>query len=269
MPGLLHDSNWSEMLEPLKGKLVGFIEQHGNVGDAMHREGAKQLLTRAGIEWYVEDFSQKNVRADELVHSGGGTLGKVWGVPANPGNGTRTIKWKKAYRVRRLCLESGKPLTFFPQSFSAKEVINCKALWVREPYSLNFHPDAKLAPDTGLAYEPENTELFDPHLEPGIFLKSKCVEGIVRHSRDLGDPIERVKTVEGYVALASRYKEIVTDRCHFAIAALIANKITGHHRRVVLLPNSYHKNLGLWEYSLKGFGCRFWNLAELYEHCGR
>ena len=51
-----------------------------------------------------------------------------------------------------------------------------------------------------------------------------------------------------WVALHRRARCIVTNRLHSAIASVVLGKQT------VLLPNSYHKNRSVWEYSLRERG---------------
>jgi exopolysaccharide biosynthesis predicted pyruvyltransferase EpsI len=56
--------------------------------------------------------------------------------------------------------------------------------------------------------------------------------------------------------MASRYRRIITDRLHFAIAGLHAG------REVTLLPNNSHKNRSMHETWLAGLGCHFAESVE-------
>ena len=109
---------FDEMMLPLQGKLVGYVRQQGNVGDALKEEGTSQLFERYGVKRYPEPLgfefgaqpgqdlkNWKAVRGDELVFSAGGTMGK---------------KDRLAFHQRERALETDKKLTIFPQSFSAK-----------------------------------------------------------------------------------------------------------------------------------------------------
>lgn len=58
-------------------------------------------------------------------------------------------------------------------------------------------------------------------------------------------------SVEAYLRLAAQYETVITNRLHFAIAGLLQS------RRVILLPNAYHKNRSVWDSSLRLFGCHF------------
>lgn len=278
MTQLLKDENWSEMIEPLIGKTVGFVAIPGNAGDTIHKVGAIQLMERAGVTWYYEDFSDPDTVAwpDVLVYPGGGVLGKVYDVPVPSKNinsvpNNVNLRIRPSFSMRLHCENSGKPFIVFPQSFVQKDNVTCDHLWVRENYSLNFSNLAKFAHDTSLAYEFPKDHIYklnEPKFDRIVSLKhDQDSENIIRSNLDMGDPTSGIKDDDhvSYIVKASEYKTIITDRCHFAIAGLIANQYSSYQREVVLLPNSYHKNLGIWECSLKQFGVKFWNRVEFME----
>jgi exopolysaccharide biosynthesis predicted pyruvyltransferase EpsI len=65
------------------------------------------------------------------------------------------------------------------------------------------------------------------------------------------DPATICRSPVEAMALAARYRRIITDRLHCAIAGLHAG------REVTLLPNNTHKNRSMHETWLAAFGCRF------------
>ena len=247
---LVDPTLFDPMFIPLQGKLVGYVRQPGNVGDKLKEAGTTQLFKRYGVERYEEPLQKgKRIKADVLVFSAGGTMGKTY---------------RRAYKMRQAALKTGKPFIIFPQSFCAKEPISCHKLFVRERYSLEFNDNAILAPDPALAYElPVDFKVPAPTRGLGISLKSDDDEGIMSHPKENGDPIKRCKTVLQYIHLAAQYNKLVTDRCHFAIAAMIAEKTSPAGREVCLVANSYHKNLGLWEAWLKDLGAKWLTRKEL------
>jgi hypothetical protein len=118
--------------------------------------------------------------------------------------------------------------------------------FVRDRDSLRLAPPgARLAPDLALAYQDEQ-QLPVTEESLGIFLRDD-LEGI--HDQAGRDPTRECQTATQYVALASRYGVIVTDRLHFATAALVAG------RQAILLPNRYHKNRSMYETWLRDLGC--------------
>ena len=119
---------------------------------------------------------------------------------------------------------------------------------MRERASLRYCEHGVLAPDLALGLDYEN------HVPPtrgrGIFLR-RDGESVVAKRWFSRDPVRICKTPTQYLGLAARYQQIVTDRLHFAICGLIVGRDT------TLLPNSYHKNRGMYETWLKPLGCRF------------
>jgi len=76
--------------------------------------------------------------------------------------------------------------------------------------------------------------------------------GLADHSSEsnykllIGD-MERVKDFATFTNLVARARRVYTDRLHVAILAGILGKT------VFLYPNSYHKNKGVYEFSLRDF----------------
>lgn len=264
---LLDRSLFKPLITPFKNKLVGVILPLGNIGDKLHQSGLIQLLDYYKVNYYIENFKDNSIKADELIFSGGGMLGKIWKTQDNYNTNEElpVLGFKQAYRLRQKAFNSGKPVTIFPQSFSGKEEIVCKTLYVREAASLEYHDEAILAPDTALAYTlPKNVFLEEPTIDKGIWLKyNTSDEGIIDHKDSLGDPIHYASSVIEYIQLAARYKNIYSDRCHFIIAALIANQNTKEKRNIHILANSYHKNRSLWETWLKDLGVKWITRKEL------
>jgi exopolysaccharide biosynthesis predicted pyruvyltransferase EpsI len=90
--------------------------------------------------------------------------------------------------------------------------------------------------------------------------------GYVRPLRNVGDSARSgARTASGaYLRLASRYEVIMTDRLHFAVAGILLD------RKVVLLPNSYHKNASMYETWLSDLGCGYArSLDEALQHRNR
>ncbi len=62
------------------------------------------------------------------------------------------------------------------------------------------------------------------------------------------DPVRCCRSFEEWFLLHARAKDIVTDRLHSSILGSILGK------RTTLMPNSYHKNRSVWEFSLESRG---------------
>jgi len=243
---LLPFKAFAHVFEPLRGKRIGFIPSRGNVGDRLIDAGTFQLFEFYGVRWQTADLDRLD-EVDELVFGGGGSMGGLY-----PKNAT----------LRERCLQAGKPLTILPQSFLDFEERPFKTVYVREHASQRFCPNGILAPDLGLAFDPGMT-IAKPSIRLGLFLRrdNECA-GAMRWIKC--DPIKLCRTPDQYVALAGNYEQIITDRLHFAISALIAKRDT------ILLPNSYHKNQSMHATWLAKLGCRWANsVSEALRLCGR
>ena len=163
-------------------------------------------------------------------------------------------------RMRRVVLADGRPVSVLPQSFITAEEFVYARVFVRERASLNLRPDASLAPDLALGLRiPWHWKLalgLDPRwprppaLGEGLWLRQDR-EAIFPRTKSLGDPARHCRTPFGYLRLAARHTHVITDRLHFAIAALLCG------RKATLLPNSYHKNRSMYDTWLRELGCEW------------
>jgi len=236
---LLPPGAFAHVFEPLQGKRIGFIRPKGNVGDALIEWATRQLFDEFGIDWKLQDPDAIAADVDELVFGGGGNMGSLY---------------RRNWDLRTKCLQLGRPLTILPQSYTTAEKRPFERIYVRERASLQLEPRGILAPDLalGLSY----TARQAPTHDTGVFLR-KDVEGAVRRGWFRRDPIQLCRTPQEYLELAARYRHVITDRLHFAISSLIVG------RRATLLPNSYHKNISMYETWLRGLGCEFAGSVEV------
>lgn len=228
---LLELEHFAPIFEPLSG-VVGVVDGLGNPGDWMIYQATRELLDAFDKRWITLNLHSPEP-VDVILLFGGGNMGDTY---------------NECVQMRRIARSLGKPTVLLPQSFKAVEKNFTKA-FIRESYSNLFCEDGILAPDLalGLDWTPTTKQ---PEEEQGTFLRTDR-EGIhtryQEHSR--GDPALFTFSVEEYLDAVTDFQHIVTDRLHFAIAALMQK------RHVTLLPNSYHKNRGVWETWLKDLGC--------------
>jgi len=185
----------------------------------------------------VYDFDRRG-SADVLVFGGGGSMG------------TRS---EPNYALRTQALASGLPVVILPQSFTDREDRRFARVFVRERASLDLRADGILAPDLMLGLE--WPEARSPVQDLGILMR-RDHERTGRRLQLSRDPATLCRTPAESLALAARYRRIITDRLHFAIAGLHAG------REVTLLPNNYHKNRSMHETWLAELGCRFAESVE-------
>lgn len=231
---LLEPQAFEHVFAPMAGLRVGFIRPNGNVGDALIELAMTQLLREFGVHWRVVDPSRPCPRSiDLLVFGGGGNMGTLY---------------PDSYAIRTKALALGPPLVILPQSFATTEPRPFERVYVRDRVSLDYCARGILAPDLalGLAWPKPPAPTHDL----GVMLRRD------RERRGwkpwfASDPVKLCNEPAAYLALAARYRRIVTDRLHFAIAGLHAG------RDVVLLANSYHKNASMHATWLAALGCRF------------
>lgn len=231
MPLLPLDA-FAPVFEPLQGKRIGYVRSPGNVGDLLIQAAMFQLFAAFGIRWHLADVS-KPPRADELVFAGGGNMGTLY---------------PKQMARRKQALAWGLPLTILPQSFTSREDLSFKQVWIRERASRCYRQDALLAPDLALGLDYDCCT--EPQAALGIFLR-RDKEHLGPRPWFIRDPAKICATPFDYLELAARYERIITDRLHFAICGLIVGRDT------TLLANSYHKNASMHETWLASLGCKF------------
>ena len=229
---LLDADRFAHVFNPMVGHRVGYVRSLGNVGDDLIELATFQLLDEFGIRWRMQSLAEP-ADADYLLFSGGGNMG---------------FRYANNHQIRSQALALGSPLIILPQSFTDREDRPFAKVFVRERASLALRPDGILAPDLalGLAWPPHPR----PDRDLGIMLR-RDRERAGRRPLWACDPVKRCRTPAEYLGLAARYRRIITDRLHFAIAGLHAG------REVTLLANDYHKNRSMHETWLADLGCRF------------
>lgn len=229
---LLQPEAFDRVMEPLLGRRVGYLRPLGNVGDALIELAMTQLFAEFGIQWQPLDLDEP-AAVDVIVFGGGGSMGR---------------RSEHNHSLRTQALSLGVPVVILPQSFTDREDRPFAHVFVRERASLDLRSDGMLAPDLalGLAWPAAGPPVQDL----GILMR-RDHERTGRRLQLARDPVALCSTPAETLALAARYRRIITDRLHFAIAGLHAG------REVTLLPNNYHKNRSMHETWLAGLGCRF------------
>ena len=228
---------------PIRGKKVVYQEVLGNVGDMLIYAATRQLFRHFDVT--AISLNDPDAESGEcVVCCGGGNMG---------GEYLDCLELrKKAYQLAQA---RGLEVLILPQSCAGPEDLpdRCR-VFVREEYSRKHCPRAELAPDLALAYSFDWQPPEAVHYR-GVWLRQDS-ESLGYDLGSLGDPINGLNDPRDYINLAAEYENIVTDRLHFAIAGLIAG------RRVTLLPNSYHKNRGVFKAWLKKLGCHWMNIGK-------
>lgn len=244
-----------------------FVEPGGNFGDYLIYEGARKLARLAGIHYRsltAQEFLQCAPPGDAVVyiHGSGGY------VPMWPGSPIATFRHAITTHLGPTILG---PTTFFTENdFLAKTIAaDLNQARSREVYVLTrdqvsysavagFVPDwVRLNQDHDTALNLVRSDLLsdNPRRAYALYAIREDKEGTTVKKRDLFvvwlDPARYCTSLDGWVRLHACAKRIVTNRLHSSIVGTILGIPT------TLLPNSYHKNRAVWEFSLQQRGVQW------------
>lgn len=249
------------LFKSLKSHKFIFVEPGGNPGDYLIYKGAEKLAKISGIKYTTvnyDKFLTSQYPKDYVIyiHGSGGYV-PFWEITP--------LVLKKAITSHLGIVIMG-PTTFFNDTAYLKETIAIDAkdrkadkliIFAREQTSFISLKDAlsenielNLDHDTALNLNMNDIIKIFPKKSFRLYAirEDKESTNIPFHSYynvwiDPASP-ELVLNLKQWIYLHARAKAIVTNRCHSAILGSILNI------PVTLLPNSYHKNRSIWEYSL-------------------
>jgi exopolysaccharide biosynthesis predicted pyruvyltransferase EpsI len=233
---ILEASAYSHVFARWTGARVRVFWAPGNTGDALIREGAEQLFRR-----YEVTVTAHGESCDAVFWGGGGNMGRLY-------RAARAVREK----ARAFATAQGRPFVVLPQSWTGPDAIVADQFFAREHRSLELCPSAILAPDLALAYRTQEVFTAATHAEGWFFRTDRESRGVP--AENIGDPACLAKTAQDYLRLAAQYEVIHTNRLHFAIAAMIAQ------RQAVLFANSYFKCRAIYDLWLRGRGCAWGEL---------
>lgn len=245
-----------------------FVKSGGNFGDYLIYKGAEKIARLANISFqsvsHEEFINSKYPEGVVIYIHGGGGFNPLW-------SGTPIIELHKSITTHSGVTILG-PQTFFTdeaylQKFIIpifeKSIAKKIYLFTRDITSLEAlkekvpsYVELEIDNDTALNLCAE--DILRPSSCKGDFVlyairEDKELVNIAR--KDFLsvwlDPIKFCKDFDHWVFLHNRAKRIITNRLHSAIVGVILGK------PVELLPNSYHKNRSVWEYSLQQRGVQW------------
>ena len=197
--------------------------------------------------------------ADLILFEGGGYMNDIWYGPV---------------LLKQILKRCEQPVAVAPQSywFESTDLMGHftddrpVTLFCRERRSLELlqgmprlpYVDIKTSGDTALYLDAEDLRpLIKPAREPyDLICFRKDKESIIAPERrreiiessdaPLVEDISKKGNLGDFVSTVANARQVHTDRLHVAIAAHILRK------EAMLYPNRYHKNRGVYEYSLAG-----------------
>jgi hypothetical protein len=196
---------------------------------------ALQLFAHFGVDYLIETLGDRADRptgpeVSQIVLPGGGP-GPIRN-PAGPD------------RVRTLA--EAIPVTLLPRSLASPVGLRLRRCHLRERASLAWEPSGIVMPDLILGLEVTPPPGAD---EPeGLWLR-RDAEALFAGRESSGDPELSCTTAAEYLALAARFRSVVTDRPEFAMAAMVQG------RRATLLPSASPVNRSIFDAWLRDLGC--------------
>lgn len=261
----------------------------GNHGDALIHMGMVKKLEAAGCGYQCINFEETyrrnrlvgikylmNIAAWKLgVNRGFDILDIPWdaGLILFEGGGYMNDIWYGPVLLRQVLKKYGQLVAVAPQSYWFEETDfmgffrdeRPVTLFCREPYSLDLlkrmdrtsNVRIQISGDTALYLDRQDLEGYIEHSKEthdlvclrndkeSIIpkgLRREIIEGSVA---PIVDDISKKGPLRDFVSAVDNARRIYTDRLHVAILAHILGK------EATLYDNRYHKNRGVYEYSLR------------------
>ena len=245
-----------------------FVGAGGNFGDQLIYRGAEKLASRAGIcfeqiphqRFMVSSYSKRTI---VYIHGGGGFT--TWwsgrpiqafrkAVTSHPGVtvlGPQTFQIDAPFLRQTIVADTDRSIASRLVVFT-REAASYAALQPHLPDTVELYCDH----DTALNLSPQDLKPKPlPRCGYVLYAIRTDKEAVAFKQRDPTqiwlDPVPYARSFQHWVDVHARARRIVTNRLHSAIAGMVLGIPT------TLLPNSYHKNRSVWEYSLRMRGVQW------------
>ena len=239
------------------------VNHAGNYGDDLIYRGGEKIARLAGVNYCVvthPEFMALQAGPEDVVYiQGGGSFAPFW-------CGDVLHELAKGLRDYRMVIVG--PQTFFGDETYLREnllpVLTAETsaqvhIFTRELVSLEFlkkivppHVHLDVDHDTALNLTMEDFGEIRVRRKYRYYAIRRDKEARAMEKFDpflmWSDPIPLAKDFADWLDLHAGARELVTNRLHSAIVGTLLKK------QVTLLPNSYHKNRAVWEYSLRERG---------------
>ncbi len=245
-----------EVISP--AEKYALVQPSGNFGDSLILWALRIILAEAGavyIEpaWDGGGYPVISQEATAVIINGGGNMNQFWktGVDAlahtlqSVRPGVPVIVAPQSYHFQK-----HRPFSSYLPDLPGRDL----TLFTREEYSLEFvdcmRSRAKVFTDHDLALnlrgefkvpQSKDYQLVCVRTDRESRGFSVSLQGAVRVS----DLSIQAQSFDDFLERIGRASAVHTDRLHVAIAAALMDK------DVTLYPNLYHKNQGVYEYSLR------------------
>ena len=283
--------SFEEFLLENRYKQMCVITPGGNHGDTLIHMGLMKKLNEHNIEYSclnLEELYRENLLlgAKYLVNIGLWKLGsdqgfKLLELPEETdlilfdGGGYMSDIWYGPTLLRQLMKRNPEPIAIGPQSYLFTKTRFHKFfeddrsvhLFCREEYSYEHLKKKGLPSNVSISISPELALYLDKEDLKEFIEEREISYELIALRRDkesalLGSAREEImqmcdnpvisdisveKTLTDFVSMVFNAREVHTDRLHVAILSKILGK------KATLIGNQYHKNKGVWEYSLRDY----------------
>jgi len=257
----------------LKGKKLLVIKVSGNYGDELLQLGAYSILNELSIDYTVISvrafLSLESCNTEAIYIHGGGAFNDIWitgiqecfekairfpvsNLILGPQAFTQGITGFKDRLDSAVKHKKAKHIDVF-----ARDMVSFQLFSQISPAAISLCHDHDTALNLSIS---ELLPSLDNQCKGSLFAIRNDKEGIPLLPGSSFcfwfDPIKICKSFEEWIGLHSRFSTIITNRLHSAVLGSILGK------KVLLLPNSYHKNKAMWDYSLKDKNVEFIDPAD-------
>lgn len=246
------------LLEFFRGRKVDYLANHGNIGDMLIHKSTMILFSKFNIKINIINNAKQN--SEILFVSGGGNLIKKYSYLLNhlkrviddydevimlphTYNGNDVISFLKSnqQKVRIICRE------LYSYRILENSGISTSKLFLADDLALCMNLDVFEMKEIGTLHafreDIERTNALITH--------DNCDLSMIIKIDNSGFDLEFWNTMNWeeylniFIEILASYKVIHTNRLHIAIAAALLDK------KVFLYPNSYYKNKGVYQFSLR------------------
>lgn len=234
-------------LKKYSDSTVDFFRFNGNYGDSLIWHGTMTLLNKLSIQVNYVDLNS-SIDSSILFIDGGGNFVDYYSDVRD----FLILKHKKYKEIVILphTINGEKQKEFL------KELGSNVTIFCREENSFNFVKDNSARVQCYLSQDCAFYNDLSGYEKVGTV--AGTLNAFRNDSESIFDkkPIDNIdisydgwckKPLGDFLEKISAYDEIRTDRLHVAIAGTLLNK------KIMLFPNSYYKNLSVYEYSLKKY----------------
>lgn len=256
------------LFDKLKSRRFVFVKPGGNWGDDLIYRGAEKIAGHCNIDYVSVDYNEfmsSNFSTEDVIYIHGCGGVNRYGSKKAIDLMLRAVNHYSGYVIigPHTCEADIDFLIIeLMERFDKERLDNKKYFFAREMTTFNLYK--KILPDSvKLLYDHDtalNLTKSDLKIETTIkgynafFIRYDKEASVDKNFKYFGlciDPASYCKSFNQWLQVHVNAKCIITNRTHSSILGYILNK------DVFMLPNIYHKNRSIWEYSLKNKGVKW------------